>query len=119
MTSLLSRAGWRRGRSRPRRAVVHIGIDKTGTKTIQNHLYENRAHLLRKNRILVPSLNSNLSVYLGVLFRPKVPLLLPLFDPRAEDERAIPALKDEYRAAMAKELASNAWDTVVISAEGL
>jgi hypothetical protein len=102
----------------PKRAVIHIGIDKTGSKTIQKSLYTHRDQLM-ENHVLVPSLNANLSVFLKTVFGDAVPRLLPLVDQRAEDPEALPSLRTEYQGALETDLARSGWDTAVISAEGL
>jgi hypothetical protein len=101
-----------------KRAVIHIGIEKTATTTAQTYLFTNRRELLT-HRILVPSLALNLSVYLSVIFRDRTPGILPLVDRRAETATVVPKLAEEYRASLESEIRGRDWDTLVISAEAL
>jgi hypothetical protein len=105
-------------RGQRKRAVIHIGIDKTGSKTIQKSLYTHRDRMLESN-VLVPSLNANLSVYLMAIFGDRFPRHLPFFDSRAVDAAALPALRREYQTALEADLRKSRWETVVLSAEGL
>lgn len=105
--------------STARRAVVHIGIDKTGTTTIQRTLFQARLKLLSEARVLYPSIAANQSVYLGTLFRDKAPPLLQLFEPDATDERSIARFREEFRASLEADMADPNWHTLVISAESL
>ena len=102
-----------------RRAVVHIGIDKTGTTTIQRTLFRARSRLLSEAGILYPSIASNQSVYLGTMFREKAPPLLQLFEPEATDEDSIARFRQKFRASLDADMADPNWRTVVISAESL
>lgn len=102
-----------------RRAVVHIGINKTGTTTIQRTLFRARSKLLSEARVLYPSVAANQSVCLGTVFRDKAPPLLRLFEPDATDERSIARLREEFRASLDADTADPDWRTLVISAESL
>jgi hypothetical protein len=51
-----------------RRIILHIGLHKTGTTTIQNVLHANRDFLLRHEGALYPSLAPNLSNALLTIF---------------------------------------------------
>ena len=102
-----------------RRVVVHIGIEKTGTKTIQKSLYSARSKLLSDAQVLYPSIAANLSVYLGTIFRDNTPRLLQHIEPDATDERSIARVRQRYRASFEADLANPDWHTLVISGEGL
>ena len=102
-----------------RRAVVHIGIEKTGTKTIQKALFSARSKLLSEERILYPSIAANLSIYLATMFRDKTPRLLQLREPDATDDSSVAHIRQKYRASFEVDLADPNWHTLVISAEGL
>lgn len=117
----LTRLSKQVGKTEPatRRAVVHIGIDKTGTTTIQRTLFRARSKLLSEARILYPSIASNQSVYLGTMFREKTPPLLQLFEPDATDEDSVDRLREKFRASLDADVADSTWHTLVISAESL
>jgi hypothetical protein len=51
-----------------RKIILHIGLHKTGTTTIQNVLHANREFLLRREGVLYPSLAPNLSGALNTVF---------------------------------------------------
>jgi hypothetical protein len=102
-----------------RRAVLHIGVEKTGTKTIQKSLFSARSKLLSDARILYPSIAANLSVYLATMFRDDAPRLLQFMEPDAKDERSVARVRERYRASFEEDLADPNWHTLVISAEGL
>ncbi len=98
--------------------MLHIGLHKTGTSTIQSVLYANREHLLRQEGVLYPSLAPNLSTSLGTVFRD---------DPRRQTANRIRGFTDEEIAAHQKhylgsldaEISSVEWETLLLSAEGV
>jgi hypothetical protein len=102
-----------------RRAVIHIGIEKTGTKTIQKALFSARPKLLSEAQILYPSIGANLSVFLATMFRDEAPRLLQLREPDATDESSVVRLREKYRASLEADMADPDWQTLVISAEAL
>jgi hypothetical protein len=102
-----------------KRAVLHIGTIKTGTKTIQQALYSARLKLLSDARILYPSIAANQSTYLGTIFRDKAPRLLQNIDPDATNERSVARLRKKFRASLDADIANTDWHTLVISGESL
>ena len=102
-----------------RRAVVHIGIEKTGTKTIQRALFSARSKLLSEVQILYPSVRSNLSIHLATMFRGDTPRLLQLIEPDATDERSVARVREKFHASFDADLADPNWHTLVLSAESL
>jgi hypothetical protein len=102
-----------------KRAVVHIGTTKTGTKTIQRALFSARSKLLSDAGILYPSIAANQSTYLGTIFRDEAPRRVQLIDPDATDEESVARLGRKYRASLDADIASSDWHTLVISAESL
>lgn len=101
-----------------RRIVLHIGLPKTGTTTIQNALYANRAFLLEREGVLYPSLAPNLTTALCTVFKD---------DPGSYitnkiagfSEEEIAARQRDYLSSLETELSSVGWDTLLLSAEGL
>jgi len=101
-----------------RKIVLHIGLHKTGTTTIQNVLHANRDFLLRREGVLYPSLTPNLSTALLTIFRD---------DPRKLKIDKVAGLTGEEMAARRKkflnsldaEISSREWDTLLLSAEGV
>ncbi|MDQ5827294.1 MAG: hypothetical protein M3441_24300 [Chloroflexota bacterium] len=102
-----------------KRAVVHIGITKTGTKTIQQALFSARSKLLSDAQILYPSIAVNHSTYLATIFRDKAPRLLQFIEPDATDERSVARAREKFRASFEAYFANPGWHTLVISAESL
>ena len=102
-----------------RTAIVHIGIDKTGSTVIQGSLHSARQELLSASRILYPTIAANHSIFLSTLFRPEPPRALRMVEPDATDDAAVDRLRQKYRASFESDFARNEWDTSVISAESL
>lgn len=102
-----------------KRAILHIGIDKTGSTTIQNTLHQAHRELLQEERILYPSIAANHSVFLTTVFHEKPPKILPLIDSRANNKAAIGRLKNEYFDQFNTDLIKHNWRTIILSAEGL
>ncbi len=102
-----------------RRAVIHIGTTKTGTKTIQKALFSARSKLLSDARILYPSIAANQSTYLGTIFRDEAPRRLQFIDPDATEEQSVAHLRKKFRASLDADVANTDWHTLVISAESL
>ncbi|WP_119068497.1 hypothetical protein [Rubrobacter indicoceani] len=102
-----------------RRAVVHIGIDKTGSKTVQNTFYGAREPLLSEERILYPSVSVNLSVPLAVAFQDVSPTTLRPIKSPLVDESSLERTRRNFRAALEAELDRDNWETLVLSAESL
>lgn len=102
-----------------KKAIVHIGLPKTGTTSIQEALYATRERLLETSGIFYPSISPNLNNVLCTSF---------FDDPRKHIEAAMEGL-DTLEKARAKsqtllqqlqdDLKSANWETVVLSAEGL
>lgn len=102
-----------------RKIVLHAGLPKTGTTSIQTAFYAQRRALLDEERLLYPSLDANLTNALCTLFHD---------DPRKHITNklaglttleAIAPLQNEYRKALEKEIGSTEWDTLLLSAEGI
>jgi hypothetical protein len=102
-----------------KRAVIHIGIDKTGSTTIQSTLFSVRSKLLSEARILYPSIAANHSIYLSTIFRDKAHHLLSTIEPDATDESSVACIREKFRASMEADLTGPDWHTLVISAEDL
>lgn len=102
-----------------KRAVVHIGIDKTGSTTIQRTLFSGRSKLLADSQILYPSIADNQSVYLATIFRDEAPPTLQLIEPGATQESSVASSRKKFRASLEADIARPDWHTLVISAEGL
>jgi hypothetical protein len=102
----------------PKRAVVHIGIHKTGTTTIQRSLFAHRDWLLQR-RVLVPSLRANVSAPLLAILGDSTPGRALLYGNGDVDQGEIPQLKDEYRRSLEADFRREDYDALVISAESL
>lgn len=102
-----------------RRIVLHAGLPKTGTTSIQTAFYAERHLLLEEARLLYPSRAANLTDALCTLFHD---------DPRKHITNklaglttleAIGPLQRDYREALEREIGSTEWDTLLLSAEGV
>lgn len=102
-----------------RRIVLHAGLPKTGTTSIQTAFHAQRRALLDEARLLYPSLDANLTNALCTLFHD---------DPRKQITNklaglttleAIAPLQRKYREALEREIESTEWDTLLLSAEGV
>lgn len=106
-----------RSRGAARRIILHAGLPKTGTTTIQDVFYQHRAMLL-EHGVLYPGLAPNLTTPLCTMF---------LRDPslhisnRIEGDSAavLHSRAEDFRAALEEEIRSVAWHTLVLSAEGV
>ncbi len=105
-----------------RRIILHIGLRKTGTTTIQNVLHANRDFLLRQEGVLYPSLAANLSNALGTICT-KVPRnqMANKAAGFTTEERAarIAAQRERFRNSLDAEISSLEWNTLLLSAEGV
>ena len=102
-----------------KRAVVHIGINKTGSTAIQNALFSARTRLLAGARILYPSIAANQSIHLWTIFREDPHPVLQRIEPDAVDEASVARVRKRFLAALEEDFANPDWDTLVISAEDL
>src|SRR5215207_3726692 len=102
-----------------KRAVIHIGMEKTGTKTIQKALFSARSKLLSDAQILYPSIAANQSIHLATMFRDKTPHLLQFIDPDATNKRYVARLREDFCASFDADIADPNWHTLILSAESL
>lgn len=101
-----------------RKLVLHIGLDKTGTTTIQNALYSNREPLLAEEGVLYPSLMPNLSTPLLTIFKNNP------HEHRANRIAGLPyeeveKRRQSYLNSLETEISSCDWRILLLSAEGL
>lgn len=102
-----------------RQAIIHIGISKTGSTSIQKAFHGSRQTLFDNCGLLYPALAANLSLYLSMVFKEKMPPTLPALDRRARRVANHPLLKREYLGQIEKDLERPGWQQVLISGEGL
>lgn len=102
-----------------KRAVVHIGINKTGSTAIQDALFSVRTRLLSEARILYPSIAANQSIHLWTMFREEPHPVLQRIEPDAVDEASVAHVRKRFFAALEEDFTNPDWDTLVISAEDL
>lgn len=98
--------------------MLHIGLDKTGTTSIQNAFYSNRESLLVEEGFLYPSLMPNLSTPLLTIFKHNP------HEHRANKMAGLPYEEVEkrqqnYLKSLEAEISSCDWSTLLLSAEGL
>jgi len=95
-----------------KKLLLHVGLPKTATTTIQETLYANHRRLL-KNRVLYPSIRSNHTGPLVTLFKKSHPSV------RRKSERRVLKLERQYRDEMGSEINKKDHDQIVISGEGI
>lgn len=102
-----------------KRAIIHMGMPKTGTTSFQKAIYKNREILLERHRMLYPSIGANHTNSICPMFLP---------DPRTQITLKMAGISslDEAKGLVAgffdeieREIRSTKWDTLIISAEGL
>ena len=101
-----------------RKIILHIGLPKTGTTTIQNVLYANREYLLEQEKVLYPSLAPNLTTPLCTIFldKPQRHIANKMAGLTTEE---IAGRQKEYLESLEAEVSSSRWDTLLLSAEGV
>lgn len=100
-----------------KRVILHFGLPKTGTTTIQNVLHAHRDRLLAEG-VYYPALSPNLTTPLCTMFLP---------DPKGHITNKIAGLSAESALANAQrfqrtleaEISRSTWSTLVLSAEGV
>lgn len=101
-----------------RKIILHIGLPKTGTTTIQNVLYANREFLLMQEGVLYPSVASNLTTPLCTIFQndPQKHIANKVagFTTREIEDR-----RKNYLDSLDTEISSREWNTLLLSAEGV
>ncbi|MEM8577478.1 MAG: hypothetical protein AAGF60_06470 [Pseudomonadota bacterium] len=102
-----------------RKIILHGGLPKTGTTTVQNAFWQAREMLLAEGRLMYPSVDANHTNAICTIF---------LDDPSKHITNQIAAiggnvdlaaLQDEYRAKIEADLNRDGWDVALISAEGI
>lgn len=109
---------WRRRPKGRRKIILHIGLPKTGTTTIQNVLHANRESLLEQEGVLYPSLAPNLTTPLCTIFldNPRKHIANKMADLTAEE---VAGRREDYLDSLDDEISSREWDTLLLSAEGV
>lgn len=99
--------------------ILHIGLPKTATTSIQNALYSHRDTLLSMHQTYYPSIDSNHTNALCTMFlddpRTHISLKMMGIQSKTDAER----LRSDYRNRLEQEIESAKFDTLVLSAEGL
>lgn len=101
-----------------RTAVIHAGLPKTGTSTIQKALFENRAKLLKEFGILYPGSAPNHSEPVSALFGPTPATMIELMGMQKPGQ-SIEDVQREIRALLDYHLTLPGWNTLLLSAEDL
>jgi hypothetical protein len=101
-----------------RRIVLHIGLHKTGTTTIQNVLHADRDLLLREEGVLYPSLAPNLSTPLGTIFRDE-PHKQAANRMAGLTNEEVAARREGYLSSLEDEVSRGGWEALLLSAEGV
>lgn len=101
-----------------RKIVLHTGLPKTGTSTIQNVFYENRDFLLQQEGVLYPSLLPNLSTPLHTIFSAN-PQNQNVNKVSGFTTEELAARRQNYLDRLDAEISLREWNTLLLSAEGL
>lgn len=104
--------------SNGRKIILHTGMPKTGTSSIQNTLHANRGFLFQQEGVLYPSLAPNLTTALRTIFRDlsDQPIANKMSGLTHEEEAV---RRKNYQSALDEEIASRDWDTLLLSGEGM
>jgi hypothetical protein len=103
---------------RHQKIILHIGLPKTGTTTIQNVLHANRDFLLRREGALHPSLAPNQNTAFNTIFRDD-PRKLKANKRAGFTTEEIAARRKRFLNSLDAEISSSEWDTLLLSAEGV
>ena len=106
------------GLSGGRKIILHAGLPKTGTSTIQNVCYGNRAFLLEQEGVLYPSLEPNLSTPLRTMLNDDAQKQIVNKMAGFTNEE-VAARRQSYFELLDAEISSREWDTLLLSAEGI
>jgi hypothetical protein len=99
--------------------IVHIGLGKTATTTLQRHLFARREHLLREFGILYPAVATNHSGPLQALFA-DAPAELPFFRAqRLQDGAAVDRQVNAFRKGFERAFDTTTAPMILLSGEGL
>lgn len=102
-----------------KKAIIHMGLPKTGTTTIQNVLYKNRDWLLKKYKYYYPSVEANHTNFLCIMFLPDPRTHVTVKMRGLTTDAEVEALRAECFKRLEAEIESANWETLVFSAEGL
>jgi hypothetical protein len=103
----------------PARMIVHIGLGKTATTTIQRHLFARRARLLRESGVLYPAVATNHSGPLQALFATAPEELSFFRAQRLHDRTAVNRRVEAFREGFERAFDTTTAPTILLSGEGL
>ncbi|MEL6677081.1 MAG: hypothetical protein AAFQ51_00165 [Pseudomonadota bacterium] len=103
----------------PKKLILHAGLPKTGTTSIQNAFYRTRDLLLGDARMLYPSVAPNHTNAVCTMFlkNPETHITNKIGMLKADFDLA--RVRVDYFEALEADMARGEWDTVLISAEGI
>ncbi|MBS0251978.1 MAG: hypothetical protein JSR78_13040 [Proteobacteria bacterium] len=99
--------------------IIHVGLPKTGTSTIQSALYENRQRLLSDHAMLYPGIAHNHTDSLHTMFAADPREHIQIMCQGTADDAEITRVQHRNRFEAFIENARQDWNTLIISAEGL
>lgn len=99
--------------------IIHMGLPKTATTSIQNAVYLNREILLSDHRMLYPSIEANHTNSLCAMFLPDPRTHVSVKLANLTTDQEINDLRQRYFGVIEAEIENTDWDTLVFSAEGL
>ena len=99
--------------------VLHAGLPKTGTTTIQNAFLRSHEFLLHEHQFLYPSFDANHTNAICTLFLTDP--LRHITNKMAARDAAfdLAAVHEKYRADLEGEFAKDGWTRALVSAEGI
>lgn len=102
-----------------KRAILHMGMPKTGTTSFQNAIFAKRDILLRDHRMMYPSVGANHTNALCAMFLPDPRTHISVKIAGINTVEAAEELRQDYFRQVEADLVQPGWDTLVLSAEGL
>lgn len=99
--------------------IIHVGLPKTGTSTIQSAMHENRHRLLSEHAMLYPAIARNHTDPLHTIFAADPREHIQIMCQGGADGTEITRIKHRQRLEACIKNEGDCWNTLVISAEGL
>lgn len=119
MVKLFSRRTRRNPDMTKRKIIVHAGLPKTGTTSIQEALYKHRTTLLDSDRILYPSISDNHTNALCTMFLAKPETHIANRMAGRTTSELVQPFKMSCFEQLENEISNSDWSTLLFSAEGL
>lgn len=99
--------------------LLHAGMPKTGTTSIQNACHATRDEILRREGILYPAFGPNHTNPICTLFMNNPAQHISNRMANRTSDQAIAEIRARYRDSLVADLERDDWDRVLVSAEGI